>query len=997
MIIKQNRIKTVLVGFVLLIIPIIYFKYNLNQLYDFSKYKIQENLRQQLLTSANKIESNLDPVKLLTQEFSEIHSELLSDCPEEIIEGIPEESFIKNLYNQKIFEQLIAKTVTKFAPIVIIYGNNNAETIKAYFSPELESSFLNIEERTAFFYNISYFFCDLVRNKYEDYYNKQPYAPILTKYKPQKHENDPCYKYISRFKSLNNNFSPIYTDYFGKQTLYPVLKYTISRKGIHGFYALLIPQSHINPKKIIEHALSDVNPNVKVTLEKDKIPSRIKETHSANGYEYGLNISTDFINHVKAFKRLQKDQGENDYTNYLLKQFKLSIDYPQDLIRLKKLDNYVYLSIPILCLLYFFIAIFILKTKKNFNILITQKLTCILAIIIMLPITAIMISTQLSINNIDEIITYNTSKSLHNLLEIHRIQDQENNLRRIASIFELKKRISKNELYADTKDLNNSILSTSETGDDGWFFRWYNGLIGMSDESDLYYFTDRGITRNILFTKKQADMMYYQSIFSRYLNNLGIVKKTKTNRLKEITQSFSLGILEKYFPKEQEEKSIPQESIPSRDILAFTKLDSAVFFLTKDKNKTNYLFYSKKTSDNTRPYDYIDVYTEKKDSLWFKPNNKFAEINLSLSFRPDSDEKRKIWPCFFSSNKDINNIINLSSETKDSGNEKIKTNNMNIIKEWMITDDEPLVLVGQATIKKDSTIGNIIDIAFITLIIYALILLFLLTKFISIFINKPIQIYKEAIDKLTNNQYGTTIKSFSKDEFDNITKAFNEMSIAIKQKEQIKRYVSEKLIESVKENNVQNAGEGKAENLTVLSSDIRNFTGISEMYEPSVIVEMLNTYFTQMQKAISDNGGIIDKYIGDAIQAVFYDEPQMENQVIRAAKAAITMRKALEEYNKNRKESGLFTIQNGIGIDTDIAITGTIGTTKGRKDFSVNGDVIARAANLEAKTKETESKILISKNSLKKLDCHSNKNVCCDVLLFKDFDEESVELIDVRE
>ena len=104
------------------------------------------------------------------------------------------------------------------------------------------------------------------------------------------------------------------------------------------------------------------------------------------------------------------------------------------------------------------------------------------------------------------------------------------------------------------------------------------------------------------------------------------------------------------------------------------------------------------------------------------------------------------------------------------------------------------------------------------------------------------------------------------------------------------------------------------------------------MYDPSVIVEMLNTYFTQMQKAISDNGGIIDKYIGDAIQAVFYDEPQKGNQVIRAAKAAVSMRKALAEYNKNREESGLFTIQNGIGIDTDIAITGTIGTTNGRND-----------------------------------------------------------------
>ena len=82
------------------------------------------------------------------------------------------------------------------------------------------------------------------------------------------------------------------------------------------------------------------------------------------------------------------------------------------------------------------------------------------------------------------------------------------------------------------------------------------------------------------------------------------------------------------------------------------------------------------------------------------------------------------------------------------------------------------------------------------------------------------------------------------------------------------------------------------------------------------------------------------------------------------------MRKALEEYNKEREESGLFTIQNGIGIDTDYAITGTIGTEKGRKDFSVNGDVIARAAELEAKTKKTESKILISKKSLE--DAHQS-------------------------
>ena len=127
---------------------------------------------------------------------------------------------------------------------------------------------------------------------------------------------------------------------------------------------------------------------------------------------------------------------------------------------------------------------------------------------------------------------------------------------------------------------------------------------------------------------------------------------------------------------------------------------------------------------------------------------------------------------------------------------------------------------------------------------------------------------------------------------------------------------------------------------------------------------MLNSYFTRMQQAITENGGIIDKYIGDAIQAVFYDEPNKDNQVIRASKAALSMKKALIEFNKEREAKGLFTIENGIGIATDIAIIGTIGTSKGRKDFSVNGDVINRASELEAKTKGTTSKILISKKSL---------------------------------
>ena len=392
-------------------------------------------------------------------------------------------------------------------------------------------------------------------------------------------------------------------------------------------------------------------------------------------------------------------------------------------------------------------------------------------------------------------------------------------------------------------------------------------------------------------------------------------------------------------------------------------------------------------------------------------------MNLGIILNNSSEEKAAQWPSSFQMNREMNELLQETMVLKDSGNKIIKSPDGTKIKQWIFTENDPYIIAGIAKSKDKTDISFSISMILPILLMYAILLLTVITGFIAEFINKPIYIYKKALKELNNYNYGTTIKSFSKDEFNNITKAFNEMSVAIRQKEQIKRYVSDKLIESVNTNKILNADKGKIEKVTILSSDIRNFTGISEQYEPSMIVEMLNTYFTEMQQAITENGGIIDKYIGDAIQAVFYEETDKDNPVLRAAKAAIKMRKALIEFNKERKESGLFTIENGIGIDTDRAITGTIGSKDGRKDFSVNGEVIARAAALEAKTKLTESKILISKKSIKELDCHgtsclamtdSKQNTVginktnhtippqSPQLIFKDFDEESVELTDVR-
>ncbi|EKD83631.1 MAG: hypothetical protein ACD_39C00556G0001, partial [uncultured bacterium] len=94
--------------------------------------------------------------------------------------------------------------------------------------------------------------------------------------------------------------------------------------------------------------------------------------------------------------------------------------------------------------------------------------------------------------------------------------------------------------------------------------------------------------------------------------------------------------------------------------------------------------------------------------------------------------------------------------------------------------------------------------------------------------------------------------------------------------------------------------------------------------------------------------------------AVFYNEPALENDAIRACRAAVSMRQKLAQLNAERIRQGLFTIDNGVGIDTGMVVSGSIGSETGRKDYTVTGKVIEQAASLESLTSMSESKILLS-------------------------------------
>jgi len=175
------------------------------------------------------------------------------------------------------------------------------------------------------------------------------------------------------------------------------------------------------------------------------------------------------------------------------------------------------------------------------------------------------------------------------------------------------------------------------------------------------------------------------------------------------------------------------------------------------------------------------------------------------------------------------------------------------------------------------------------------------------------------------------------------------------------RYVTRQVAEQIMKNRDKLKLGGNRSSVAVLFSDIRDFTTISEHFKAEEIVGMLNEYFTRMLDPIFLYEGTLDKFIGDAIMAVFGAPVAGTDDAERAVRAALGMRRALRKYNIDRKERGLPPIENGIGITKGDAISGNIGSEQ-RMDYTVIGDTVNTASRLEGLTKTYPYKILVNED-----------------------------------
>jgi adenylate cyclase len=231
-------------------------------------------------------------------------------------------------------------------------------------------------------------------------------------------------------------------------------------------------------------------------------------------------------------------------------------------------------------------------------------------------------------------------------------------------------------------------------------------------------------------------------------------------------------------------------------------------------------------------------------------------------------------------------------------------------------------------------------------------------------VTRPIAELARGARKVAEGDYRQYIHTDLRDEIGALAHSFNDMVKGLREKERVRsllgKVVSPAVATQLLARRIELGGEEK--NVSILFSDIRQFTSLCEQYRPSEILSLLNIYFSHISSLIERQGGVIDKFIGDAVMAVFGAPLENPDDAVRAVATALDMSAAMGDINQELLSQGLPSIASGIGVNTARVVAGNMGSMS-RLNYTVVGDGVNLASRLEGLTRFYAVDIIVSEST----------------------------------
>lgn len=229
----------------------------------------------------------------------------------------------------------------------------------------------------------------------------------------------------------------------------------------------------------------------------------------------------------------------------------------------------------------------------------------------------------------------------------------------------------------------------------------------------------------------------------------------------------------------------------------------------------------------------------------------------------------------------------------------------------------------------------------------ALSLALLVSLILSRSLSRPVRALVKATEQVARGDYEGEVSVTTHDELGTLATAFNDMTRGLLLKERYRSVLDKVVSRDVAEELVGGSVElgGETRRVTVLFGDIRGFTALTDGMEPQEVIGLLNECMERLSDAVEQEGGIVDKYVGDEIMAVFGAPVTHGDDARRAVRASLRMRAAMEALNAERAARGDRSLALGVGLNTGQAVAGNMGSTN-RLNYTVLGDMVNLAARL---------------------------------------------------